>query len=107
MAAQRRDNIVHLNRMHQKNQSGHRFKKNARDPMMDFVCGEITERGLTSRDVHKLTLQYSVSGVSATTIDNWLNHKTRKPQAFTLGVTLAALGYSIGIYEKASNRRVY
>jgi len=86
--AKRPNNLVHLHR-----DRGYRFQN--RDPDMDFICNLISKSGLSIGDIVEAVLDASNNSVyiGYSTIDNWLNGKTRRPQNFTLHWVSHALGY--------------
>lgn len=72
---------------------GYRFQD--RDPAMEQLCDLIHQSEMSIDDIVKV-----VSGatggayrVSPTTIYNWLNGKTKRPQSYTMGWVGYALGY--------------
>ena len=74
---------------------GYRFQE--RDPQMIELCGLITESempvGAICGAVSKAT--GGAYAVAHSTIDNWLNGKTRRPQ----NLTMTWVGYALG-YER-------
>lgn len=58
-----------------------------KDPIIDAVRSVVKDEKLKIGTVHQIT------GVAATTIDNWFNGETRKPQNATVTQVTAALGY--------------
>ena len=73
------NNLAFLNR-----DRGYRFVD--RDPVLVEVTDAITKSGKTVQWLE------ARSGVSAGTISNWLNGKTRRPQHITVTFVMRALG---------------
>jgi DNA-binding transcriptional regulator YiaG len=73
-------NLAHLNR-----DRGYRFVD--RDPILDEISRLITDSGLSAQTIAMR------SGVTARTITNWQNGRTKKPQNLTVDHVLIALGY--------------
>lgn len=72
---------------------GYRFVD--RDPAMVELCNLITDSGMSIPDIVEAVAK-ATSGtykVSATTIANWQNGTTRRPQNYTLNWVAHALGY--------------
>lgn len=68
-----------------------------RDPILTQVIGHLHTTPLTIRQIsHK-------SGVSEQTIRNWLQGKTRHPQAVTMCFVLRAMGFDLVIRPIARN----
>jgi hypothetical protein len=58
-----------------------------KDPIIDAARTMIGDEKL------KLNMVHQISGVSATTLDNWFHGDTRKPQNDTLTALSSSLGY--------------
>lgn len=58
-----------------------------KDPAIDKLRTVVKDEKCSEKNLAIL------SGVSSTTIDNWFNGKTRRPQHTTLAAAAAALGY--------------
>ena len=58
-----------------------------KDPVIDRVRTIVQDEGLSYRDIH------IISGVSASTLTNWFEGETRKPQYATVAAVTASLGY--------------
>jgi hypothetical protein len=84
----RANNLHHIHR-----DRGYRFADHDED--LIFIANLISKSGKSAaeiaRDVAKLS--YGVYIPSPSTLDNWLNGKTKKPQNFTLTWVAAALGF--------------
>lgn len=72
---------------------GYRFSD--RDPVIEEITNIITKSGLNVGDILERVLDVSDNSVhiSYSTINNWLNGKTRRPQNFTVTWVARALGY--------------
>jgi predicted transcriptional regulator len=62
-----------------------------KDPMIDQVRTVILDSTMTYRAIADL------SGVTETTIRNWLDGSTKRPQAATFNAVLRACGYKLAI----------
>jgi len=82
------NNLAHLRR-----DRGYRFTD--RDPDMEWLCDIIEKSGLHVDEITQRILDVSNKSItiSPSTINNWLNGKTRRPQNFTLTWVAHALGY--------------
>jgi len=58
-----------------------------KDPVIDRVRTIVQRERLGNRDVARL------SGVSATTLRNWFEGETKRPQFATIAAVVGALGY--------------
>jgi transcriptional regulator with XRE-family HTH domain len=58
-----------------------------KDPVIDKVRTIVQDEGLAHSDIAKL------SGVGASTLNNWFEGETRKPQYATIAAVVTALGY--------------
>jgi transcriptional regulator with XRE-family HTH domain len=58
-----------------------------KDPVIDRVRTIINREGLKYGEIEKL------SSVSSTTLHNWFEGKTRKPQYATIAAVVGAMGY--------------
>lgn len=73
-----------------------------KDPVIDVIRTEAQRYGNLSRQqLAKLGLK---SGVSVSTLDNWFNGDTRRPQSLSTRFVLEALGVKI-IYRRESDGR--
>jgi hypothetical protein len=81
-------NLAHVTR-----DRGYRWTD--RDPVLDEITRLITDSGLGVGDLIERVLDASNNQVhlSYSTISNWLNGQTRRPQNFTVTWVAAALGY--------------
>lgn len=72
---------------------GYRFQD--RDPQMEQLCSLIHASELSIEDIVKVVVGATGGAyrVSPTTIYNWLNGKTKRPQSFTMNWVGYALGY--------------
>ena len=60
-----------------------------KNPVIDKVRTIIQDEGL----IKKLGVVHEISGVSTSTIDNWLNGDTKNPQHGTIAAVITSLGY--------------
>lgn len=60
-----------------------------KDPIIDKVRTIVQDEGL----MKKLGIVHEISGVATTTLDNWFNGQTRKPQHVTIAAVITSLGY--------------
>lgn len=86
-----KSNVIRLAHLHR--DRGYRFAD--RDPDMEFICNAISRSG---RSVYEIcgevsSLSKNTAHISGTTVSNWLNGKTRRPQNFTLTWVAYAIGY--------------
>ena len=58
-----------------------------KDPVIDRVRTIVADEGLKYGEIHL------ISGVSATTLKNWFEGETRKPQYATIAAVTSSLGY--------------
>lgn len=65
------------------------------DPRMEEIRGLITDSGLTTHDISQkvANLTHGVYKVAASTMDNWMNGKTKRPLSFGMMWVEYALGY--------------
>jgi len=66
-----------------------------KDPMIDQVRTVIADSQMTYKAISE------ASGVTSTTLRNWLDGSTRKPQAATFNAVLRACGYKLSIVRIA------
>jgi transcriptional regulator with XRE-family HTH domain len=59
-----------------------------KDPVIDKVRTLVAREGLKHKDVER------ISGVSSTTLHNWFDGQTRRPQFATVAAVTSSLGYS-------------
>lgn len=81
------------NTLTRRRDTGYRFKD--RDPALDELCQLIHESGLTVQVICEAVTK-ATSGaysVSPSTVNNWLNGMTRRPQNYTMTWVAFALGY--------------
>jgi len=67
------------------------FRKKEKDPVIDAVHTLFDEVGASLKNIHEK------AGISRTTVYNWFDGPTCKPQYATLNATLRALGYEFQI----------
>jgi transcriptional regulator with XRE-family HTH domain len=67
-----------------------------KDPMIDQVRTIIQDSGITYKSLSE------DSGVSVSTINNWLGGATKKPQAASMNAVLRALNHKLAIVPLAS-----
>lgn len=60
-----------------------------KDPVIDKVRTIVQDEGL----IKKLNIVHEISGVATTTLDNWFNRTTRRPQHATIAAVITSLGY--------------
>lgn len=60
-----------------------------KDPVIDEIRTLVQDEGL----MKKLEIVHQLSGVSASTLDNWFNGDTKSPQNRTICAVTSALGY--------------
>lgn len=65
-----------------------------KDPAIDKIRTLMRDEGVSEREMHIL------SNVSQSTIHNWLEGKTRRPQHTTLAAAAAAVGYDWELTRK-------
>ena len=58
-----------------------------KDPVIDKVRTIVKDEGLSNSEIH------TISGVSATTLHNWFEGETRRPQYATVAAVTGSLGY--------------
>jgi transcriptional regulator with XRE-family HTH domain len=68
-------------------------KRNERDPAMLALCGLMREKNLSPKKISLLT------NVGESTIDNWDNGKTSRPQHITMTAVARALGHEFELKE--------
>lgn len=84
------NNLVFINR-----DRGYRFVD--RDPVMAEICTIVTDSGKTCEEISQLTSRASGSlKVAPSTIRNWLNGKTIRPQNYTVTWVGYVLGWKRG-----------
>ena len=64
-----------------------------KDPMIDEIRTIVERSGASYKWVH------DNSSVAVTTMTQWFDGKTRRPQAATMNAVLRALGYKLGVVE--------
>src|SRR4051812_5257513 len=67
-----------------------------KDPVIDKIRTVVDDEGLMKR----LTIVHELSGVATTTLNNWFNGHTKKPQNPTIEAVLTSLGYEREIVKK-------
>lgn len=67
----------------------YRFMPSEKDPIINCVHGLMKAQNLNPNKLHGMT------GVSATTLYNWFDGPTRRPQWATVSATLAGMGYEV------------
>lgn len=65
-----------------------------KDPVIDRIRTIVQDEGLKFADIERL------SSVKATTLNNWLNGPTRRPQYATVAAVTMALGYEPSFAKK-------
>lgn len=78
--AKRRKQVVHF-------LNTYRFQAGEKDPIIDQVHTLFQDIGASVSEIHE------ISGVSTSTLYNWFDGPTRRPQHATVAAVLAALGY--------------
>lgn len=58
-----------------------------KDPVIDRIRTIVEDEGLSYGEIH------IISGVSATTLTNWFDGETRRPQYATIAAVTHSLGY--------------
>ncbi|MEH2525895.1 MULTISPECIES: hypothetical protein [unclassified Bradyrhizobium] len=58
-----------------------------KDPVIDRIRTIVEDEGLDNREIHV------ISGVSATTLHNWFEGETKRPQYATIAAVTSSLGY--------------
>jgi transcriptional regulator with XRE-family HTH domain len=58
-----------------------------KDPVIDRIRTIVADEGLSNAEVH------IISGVSASTLSNWFEGETKKPQFATIAAVTYSLGY--------------
>lgn len=58
-----------------------------KDPVIDRIRTIVKDEGLSYGEIH------IISGVSSTTMHNWFEGETRRPQYATIAAVTSALGY--------------
>ena len=85
-------NLSHLHR-----DRGYRWEDS--DPILTFLRADITDSGWP------LSYLSQRSGVSASTLSNWMNGKTKHPANQTVDAVLTALGWNRTL-TKTSNEKL-
>jgi transcriptional regulator with XRE-family HTH domain len=67
-----------------------------KDPVIDRVRTLVKREGLKYSEIEK------ISGVSTTTLTNWFEGKTRRPQYCTIMAVVTSLGYKQAFIKKGS-----
>lgn len=70
------------------------FKPTAKDPIIDKLRTLIEDKGASYAHIHEN------SGVSTSTLYNWFNGKTRRPQFSTIAAVAGALGKNFVMVDK-------
>lgn len=65
-----------------------------KDPVIDQVRTLVKDEGVNYTQVH------ARSGVSTTTLSNWFNGRTRRPQFATVQAVARGLGYSFELRRR-------
>jgi transcriptional regulator with XRE-family HTH domain len=58
-----------------------------KDPVIDRIRTIVEDEGLSYSEIH------TISGVSTSTLSNWFDGETRKPQYATIAAVTYSLGY--------------
>jgi len=66
-----------------------------KDPVIDKVRTLIKREGWSPKDIHEK------SGVSPTTLHNWFEGKTKRPQYCTIMAVVSAMGYRQAFVKKS------
>lgn len=72
------------------------FKSTEQDPVIAEITHALDKEGLTK----KATVVAELSGISSTTLYNWLKGKTKSPRYATVAAVFGALGYH-GSFERS------
>jgi transcriptional regulator with XRE-family HTH domain len=59
----------------------------SKDPVIDRIRTIVQDEGLSYKDIH------IISGVSTTTMHNWFEGETKRPQYATIAAVTSSLGY--------------
>lgn len=70
-----------------------------KDPMVDMVVAAIKESGLSHSTIARS------SGVTTTTLNNWVSGRTMKPQRLTMEFVLRTCGYEMRVVKTSSGRK--
>jgi hypothetical protein len=91
MAKAKVTNVHRLEFLHR--DRGYRFQD--RDPQMIELCDLIDKSGMSVSQIIQTVVKATGGAyrVGRSTIDNWLNGKTRRPQNMTLSWVAYAIGY--------------
>ena len=68
-----------------------------KDPVIDLMRDMVRESGQTHKEIHEQ------SGVSISTIYNWFDGPTKRPQFATVAAVVATLGYTLTLRQGAPN----
>lgn len=71
----------------------YRFRENEKDPIIDCIHTLMKDADQTVQSVHR------IAGVSSTTLYNWFDGPTRRPQFATASAVLRAIGYELGLIK--------
>lgn len=69
----------------------YRFRQTEKDPIIDRVRTIMEDTGYSTQDLHR------GSGISATTIYNWMDGPTKRPQYASLCAAIRTMGYDFAI----------
>jgi transcriptional regulator with XRE-family HTH domain len=58
-----------------------------KDPVIDRIRTIVSDEGLSYKDIH------IISGVSTSTLNNWFEGETKRPQYATIAAVTSSLGY--------------
>lgn len=64
-----------------------------KDPLIDEIRTIYEDSGANYDYIHE------TSGVATSTLTNWFNGQTRRPQAATVNAVLRCLGYKLGVVK--------
>jgi transcriptional regulator with XRE-family HTH domain len=67
-----------------------------KDPIIDKLRTIIKDEGFSFAKIERK------SGVTANTLHNWFNGKTRRPQFATVNAVARCMGYDLGLAKNAS-----
>jgi hypothetical protein len=87
-AASSRKPVVHFLRTY-------KFSAEEKDPIIDRIRTLMEDEGVNANQVHV------ASGVAATTIYNWLDGPTRRPQYATTVAVIRSMGYDFAIVRSS------
>jgi DNA-binding phage protein len=69
-----------------------------KDPIIDHMRTIVQDEGLKHSEIHAL------SGVSSTTLYNWFEGETKRPQFATVMAVARSMGYDLKLVSKKSRK---